>query len=162
SAKAIPSRARVARAWVGRMPVKVRRTKVVTILSTPGKSRGGNGPYMANACQSTATVMNGAAAPASEAMARRSAAAAPTLYTSWRLHLIAAKRPPERHGLSVRADSRSPSETCQPAGRRCYDSRPGEHHGTERRVGKEHAAAGAHGDGRLRQLRRRHGHPARA
>ncbi len=64
------------------MPLKSRRTKVVTILSTPGKSRGGNGPNTANACQRTATVTNGAAAPASETTARRNAATALSLYTS--------------------------------------------------------------------------------
>jgi len=51
-------------------------------LVDTGKSRGGNGPNMANACQRTATVTNGAAAPASVTTARRNAAAALSLYTS--------------------------------------------------------------------------------
>ena len=46
------------------------------------------------------------------------------------------------------------------AGRRCYDPGPGENcHDTERCPLEEHAAPGPQRSGRLRQLRRGHGHP---
>src|SRR4029453_10011330 len=135
------------------MPLKSRRTKAATILSTPENSRGGNGPYMANACQSTATVMNGAAAPASETTARRNAAAAPSRYTSYSLQSNGGRQ----SGGTLEA---RPKLVKPPAGGARIPGREN-NHGTERRLGEEHAAAGSHRHGRLRQLWRGHGDPAR-
>src|SRR6266436_3340716 len=62
------------------MPLTIRRPKVETTLSTPGKSRGGNGPNIAKACQRIATVRNGAAAPAADASAWRRVVETPRRY----------------------------------------------------------------------------------
>jgi len=93
---------------------------------------------MANACQRTATVTNGAAAPASETTARRNAgrgaqsihelaaAFAFASRSSTRASTTSAvgvctssSRPPERNGPSVRGTLEARPETCQAAGRRC-------------------------------------------
>src|SRR5438105_700366 len=88
-AKPAARRSSVDSAWRARMPLSVSRTNVATILSTPGKSCGGIGPYIANSCHAIATTTNGSATSAPERRLRRSQTVAGTRNT----------RLPARHRL---------------------------------------------------------------
>ena len=65
------SRSSVLEAWIRRIPLPTRRTNVEKMVSTPGKSFGGNGPSSAKASHKIPTTTKGRTASATGTSARR-------------------------------------------------------------------------------------------
>src|SRR6476620_9304212 len=69
--KASTKRSRVLEAWIKSIPLPRRRTKVDTMVTTPGKSFGGNGPRREKASHRIETTTKGRTASATGISVRR-------------------------------------------------------------------------------------------